>query len=217
MTTISNEQIEKLLADVSTMKVAINRNKPLLQLVVLPRHYRILIYLGSATIFALSLAAYALMAYYETFSAVPDGIRNIFYLLIAVFCALLAFLKYYKVDKSLDGINKKYTLSRIMLEFFSFRIVHVYLPVMSTMIVLIIYFSIFGNAYYIVPTISIGFGLFYNFIGSVTEIKQYLVSGYWMFFTGLLAVVYTGIAVPILLAGSIGIGLLLLALPMKED
>jgi hypothetical protein len=40
MNTINGGQIEKLLEDISSIKTVINKNKPLLQQVLMPAHFR---------------------------------------------------------------------------------------------------------------------------------------------------------------------------------
>ncbi|MBU3914923.1 hypothetical protein KKA14_05250, partial [bacterium] len=196
MSTINNEQIEKLLEDVSSIKQAINKNRSVLRHILLPRHYRLLSFLLGIIIIFHSAIYYFLVEHYGSYGLIPDGIKNVWYSVIAITWALLAFLKIYKLEKSLSKIDKKYSLSRTLFELFSFRIVHIYVPIMATLIAFIVHFANNELSYYIIPAISISFGILYNVLGAMTEIKQYLISGYWMVFIGVIAVIYTSISGP---------------------
>ncbi len=216
MSTIDNEQLEKLLEDVSSIKQAISKNKSTFRLLLLPRHYRLLSFLAGIIIILYSAIYYNFVYYFGSYNLIPDGVKNICYCVIAVTWALLAFLKFYKLENSLSKVDKKFSLSRILFEFFSFRIIHIYIPLIAILIVFIVHFANNDLSYYIVPSISIIFGVLYNILGAMVEIKQYLITGYWMVFTGIIAVVYTPVSGPIILAVSLGIGMLLFAIPSKE-
>ncbi len=216
MTTIDNSQIEKLLEDVSSIKHAISKNKSALRLILLPQHYRLLAFLIGIIIIVYSAVYYFLVEKYGSYNMIPDSIKNIGYSVIAITWALLAFLKIYKLESSLSKVDKKYSLSRTLFEFFSFRIIHIYVPLMVILVVFIVHFANNDLSYYIIPSISITFGIMYNFLGAMTEIKQYLVTGYWMASIGVFGVIYPSISGPVILAASIGIGMLLFAIPSKE-
>jgi hypothetical protein len=55
-------------------------------------------------------------------------------------------------------------------------------------------------------------GLLYNCIGSIIDIRQYLIFGYWTLVTGVLAILYPVVPALIVLAVSIGGGMLLMSL-----
>ena len=80
---------------------------------------------------------------------------------------------------------------------------------MLLIIFLAIYFIYKNIPYYIVPACSIGIGLLYNFIGSLTEIRQYLILGYWFLVTGTGVLIFNGIPAPISISLTFGGGLLI--------
>ena len=57
-----------------------------------------------------------------------------------------------------------------------------------------------------------GVGLLYNCIGSIIDIRQYLLFGYWTLVTGVLAILYPVVPALIVMAVSIGGGMLLMSL-----
>jgi len=83
-----------------------------------------------------------------------------------------------------------------------------FIPLVILTVLISVYSATHGSAYYIVPTISIGLGLLYNFFGSMTEIRQWLISGYWFLGSGILSLVFP-MPTPIAVSVSLGCGLLL--------
>ncbi len=217
MTTISNEQADKLLEDIASIKSVLKQNRSIIQLIVHPRHYQLLAVLFFISIIVFSAVFHVLMIFYGDYVSISQWIKNILYVAVAVDCAILVYIKFSMMERSIIQADEKMSLSKALFDFFTFRVVHVYVPVVLLMIILIIYFSIRNMEYYIIPTITISLGLIYNFIGGLSETKRYLLSGYWMVITGILAILYTAVPAAIVLIITLGIGVLFLALPYKEE
>jgi hypothetical protein len=170
MDTINGGQIEKLLMDISSIKSVINKNKPLLQQVLNPAHFRLFTLLAAISVIGFAMLIYFLMQHYGSFSAIPDTARYIIFAAMAADWFFMQYLKRRIFLKTGKRIDPTFTISRLLKEFFTYRIAHVYVPVMVLIIFLIIYFIYENIPYYIVPAVSIGVGFLYNFIGSFTEI-----------------------------------------------
>ncbi len=209
MDTINGGQIEKLLEDISSIKSVINKNKPLLQQILNPAHFRMFTLLAAISVIGFALLIYFLMQHYGSFSDIPRTAR---YIIFAAMAADWIFMQYLKRRIFLTTgkrIDPTFTFGRLLKEFFTYRIAHVYVPVMVLIIFLIIYFIYENIPYYIVPAVSIGVGFLYNFIGSFTEIRQYLILGYWFLITGVGVIVFNNIPAPISLSITLGCGLLI--------
>lgn len=209
MDTINGGQIEKLLEDISSIKSVINKNKPLLQQVLNPAHFRLFTLLAAISVIGFALLIYFLMQHYGSFSDIPRAAR---YVIFAAMAADWVFMQYLKRRTFLTTgkrIDPTFTIGRLLKEFFTYRIAHVYVPVMVLIIFLIVYFIYKNIPYYIVPAVSIGIGFLYNFIGSFTEIRQYLILGYWFLITGVGVIVFNNIPAPISLSITLGCGLLI--------
>lgn len=217
MVSHTKEQLDKLLENISEVKTTIQSNRSLVREVFHPRQYRILALLTSISIFIFSGTFYLLEIIYGDFLMAPVIVRYFLFFGIALSLAVLGFLKFFHLETSVTNLKKSYTLTQFLIEIYSFRIVHVYIPLMSILGVLIVYFSWLGEQRLIVPTISICIGIIHNFIGSITEIRRYLYCGYWFIFSGLVALMVTSISVCFILPGTIGIGTLLYSLPCREE
>jgi hypothetical protein len=212
MNTITESNIDKLLEDVSSIKTVINRNKPLLQRLLHPARLRLFFLLVGLNLIAICLVLFFLIQHYGFFAAIPKTGRIIIYAALAVDLVLIQIFKRKVFLSSARKIDPKLTLMGILREIFTFRIIHVYVPIVVLVILLGFYFGHHRIPYYIIPTISIGVGLLYNCIGSIIDIRQYLIFGYWTLVTGVLAILFTVVPALIVLAVSIGGGMLLMSL-----
>lgn len=111
--------------------------------------------------------------------------------------------------KSGKRIDPTFTIGRLLKEFFTDRIAHVYVPMMVLIIFISIYFIERNVPHLIVPAGAIGIGLLYNFIGSLTDIRQYLMVGYWFLISGMGVLIFNTIPVPISISVTFGCGLLI--------
>lgn len=217
MVTANDKQIDQLIEEISAIKTVIKKNKSLLRQILLPANFRLLALLTGINIILFSMIFYYLMDVYGVYAFIPGYIKLTLMIAMVVDCIFLAIMKFSNFIKSLLEIDYRYTFGRLMKEFFSFRIVHVYAPLYGLALFLCIYLAKQSNAYYIIPTISITMGLMYNSLGSIIEVKQYLLVGYWLILTGMCIVLFSSIPAPVAVSISMGCGILLFALPIKED
>ena len=105
MKTISDDQVERLLEDISEIKSVINRNKPVLQQVFNPGRYRLLSFLVGLSYIGFSLLIFFLMRHYGSFVAIPATLRIIIYVGIAADCRF--FGRFGAVSGECDGCLKR--------------------------------------------------------------------------------------------------------------
>jgi hypothetical protein len=211
MNTVTENNIDKLLEDISSIKTVINRNKPLLQRLLHPARLRLFFLLVGLNLVAICLVLFFLIQHYGYFAAIPKPGRFVIYAVLAVDLILIQIFKRRVFLSSAQKIDPKLTLMGIFKEIFTFQIIHVYVPIIVLVTILGFYFAHHRIPYYIIPTISIGVGLLYNCIGSIIDIRQYLIFGYWTLVTGVLAILFTAVPALIVLAVSIGGGMLLMS------
>jgi hypothetical protein len=212
MNTVTENNIDKVLEDISSIKTVINRNKPLLQQLLHPARLRLFFLLVGLNLIAICLVLFFLIQHYGFFAAIPKSGRFGIYAALAVNMVLIQIFKRRVFLSSAQKIDPKLTLMGILKEIFTFRIIHVYVPIVVLVTLLGFYFAHHRIPYYIVPTISIGVGLLYNFIGGIIDIRHYLIFGYWTLVTGVLAILFSVAPALIVLAVSIGGGMLLMGL-----
>ncbi|MBU2510353.1 hypothetical protein KJ966_03410 [bacterium] len=209
MTNIDKKQVEKLLEDVASIKSAIDSNRPLIKQLLLPIHFRIISLIAGMAFIVLSSLYYFLLNQYGDYSGIPIMIRTILIAIIAVLYIALIVLKRVLWVKSVKKIDQQITFGQLVKSFYRFQLIHVWIPIILLLLFVSIYLYLMDGQQYIVPIIAIGVGIIYNSIGSVTRIKQYIITGYWLIITGILPLLFPTVSALIYLALSMGCGLLL--------
>jgi hypothetical protein len=212
MENINNDQIERLLEDISSIKAVINRNRPVLKQVFLPGRFRWFMLLAGVSVIGFSMLFFFLMQYYGGFAAIPAAVRYIIYAGIVADLCFMQIWKLRRFSVSVKTVDRRLTLGWLLKEFYASRIAHLWVPLIVLILLFCIYFLINDLPQFIVPTVSIGYGLLSNFVGTLLDIRYSLVVGYWFLISGILAIIFSSIPIPIALSITIGCGLLVFSL-----
>lgn len=208
METMENEQVKRTLEDIASIKEVINRNKPIFQQLLDFTHYRLLFLLAGISVTIFSMLYYFLKGYYGSYEAIPDKLNLFIYIAIFIDWIFLGILEYRCYQYSLKKIDQSLTLRRLFKELFSNRYKHLLFTSIFLAILLIMFFSIKGIPYFIIPTLALLCGLL-CLAGTMLYIKHYFVMGYWYFITGIILLIFNTIPAPIALTISFGIGYIL--------
>ena len=208
MEIIDNEQIEKTLEDIASIKKIINRNKPIIQKLLDFTHYRLIFLLVGISVTVFSMLFYFLKGYYGSYEAIPDELNFFVYIAIFIDGIFITILEYRCYVNSLKNIDQSFTLYSLVKELFSHRYKHLVFAVLFLDILLIVFFSIKGIPYFIIPTFAILLGLLCLAV-TMLYIKHLLVMGYWWIITGIVLLIFNTIPAPIALTISFGIGYIL--------
>lgn len=155
---------------------------------------------------------------YGGLSTSPDLIRKTYGGLAALVGAALLVILVIFGSKSLRKNGGKLTGEYVWSWLFSFRVFHLLFPVRLITFIFIIHFVTEDMVYFIIPLVSLAIGLQFNFLGCITETKNYVISGYWYLTTG--AIIFLSNSIPGSLAVllSLGCGSLLFGLlPNPEE
>lgn len=217
MGAVNQDQLQRLIEDMDTIKSVLKKNAPILHQIMLPRHFRLTSLLAGLAVIVISLVYYYLMTRFGGYDAIPLSLRRLLIGLVIVAWVLLGLVKNLTWTRSLTRVDPSMTYRAAMREFFSPRVMHIYLPVMVLIVALVVFLIMVDLLYYIVPTLSIGISLVYIYLGAVTAIRLYLLTGYWCFVTGLI-VLFIPLTPPVALSLTVGCGFLLFALmPEKRS
>jgi hypothetical protein len=212
METVDEKQIEKLLEDITSIKEVISDNKPLLRQMLLPIHFRVIALIAGVAIIGLSALYYILIAQYDSYDLIPSYLQMIALGMVAVVWLAVAVLKRILWMKSMKQIDSSYTFGKLIRNLYSYQILHLWVPIMLSTLLLSLYFYYLGIPRYIVTTAAFSLGIVYNSIGSMTRITQYMLTGYWMIVTSALPLLFPDVSALIFLALSIGCAMLIFLL-----
>ena len=208
--------MDRLLEDISSIKTVINRNRPAIQQVLNFSRFRHLFMLCGLSVIGFSMLYYFLMSYYGTLDSFPALLRWSLYAAIALDAALLQIIKQKSYLKSVREIDSNLTLSWWLKELFSHRYVHICVSITVLIVFLSIFFIVQGVPYFIIPAISLCFGLL-GIASAILDIRHALTMGYWFFVTGIGTIIFSSIPAPIALSVSIGCGLLIVSILGYRD
>lgn len=211
MQTIDNDQIDTLLEDISTIKAAIHKNRSALQQVFHPARFRWFMLAAGLSIIGYAVLIHFVIQHYGGFGQIPNTLR---YLIYAAICADVVILQLWKLKRfsfSIQKVDQTLNLTWFFKEFYASRIANLWIPLIGLVVVLSIYFYMNHIPYFIVPTVSIGYGLLCNFVGTMLQIRYTLVAGYWFLISGICVIFLNFIPGLIALALTLGFGILLFA------
>ena len=119
MSQISEQEAQKLLGDIATIKSAIDKSKPVLKQLLLPEHFRIISYMSGAGIIVMSMSYYFLLKTYMQYDAIPEIIRIIMIGIIAVLALTVWILKGVLWMKSVRTVNKELNFFQMIRHLYS--------------------------------------------------------------------------------------------------
>lgn len=212
MDKLNNEQLEKLLEDISSMKAVINRNKQFLQQLLNPGRYRYYLLMLALVSISFSLVIFILMQHYGGYGVIPGTIRLWIHISIIAAVVLTQILKITIFGASALSIDKRYTFGRAFKELYSYRIAHLWVPATVAAVVLVVFFIINDIPYFIIPTVAVFYGLLSNLMGPLLGLKPALPLGYWLLGTGMITVVFNSIPAPLAVIMTYGCGMLLFSI-----
>lgn len=209
MEPVDSQRLEKMIIDIASIRSVLNKNKMILQQIMIPSFMVVVGAIGCVGIIVFCLLIHLLIGHYGSYGQIPREIRYAIYGAMAAVGVVMSVIKLRGLSVSGRQIDPEYTLRRVLKEMFSFKIVHLYLPVMSLVIFFCFYFAYREMSAMILPTILIGMGLLSNFIGMLVEIRLYLFLGYYVLGSAVVIILFPSIPVTLAIAGSLGIGYLI--------
>ena len=213
MKTIDNEQIDKVLEDIASIKEVINIDYSIIRQFLSFTHYRLISLVLGISIIGFSMLFYFLMDYYGNYGAIPAKFKWIIYIAIAISVGFITFMSLRLVWSALKKSDPSLTLSglvQIQKKYSPDWYNHVFLSTTFLFFFLIVFFIIKGIPYYIIPTNCLLYGLL-SFSHVSLGIKHSLIMGYWLFITGICLLIFNTTPAPIALSISIGVGCLIMA------
>jgi uncharacterized membrane protein YwzB len=215
MSQITQQQVDKLIGDIETIKSVISENQPILKQLLLPMHFRVISYLVGIGTITISMAYFFLLRQYGGYDAIPQAARISLLVVIICLAVTIWILKGVLWFKSVHAVNKELRFGQMLKTLYSGQILHTWIPIVFLLGTSIAYCIYAGQIRFIVPALCFGVGIIYNMIGGMIRIRQYLLTGYWLIITGVCAVIFANICSLIWLALSLGVGMLLFAFLSK--
>lgn len=208
----TEEQLESLREKISKLKQLLGPNEITLYHIFHPDNYRLITFLfGLVIILTAGVYEYCLRTW-GNYQDIPLQIRQIIIMIIALVCVLLGILKIRILLASLKKIDPNITLIGFYKKIFATSLVDLYLSILTTAILICIYLSLYGKPLFIVPVVSITFGVMFLSFRLLTSVKLYGLTGDWFLITGIAVLFFQKTSIPIAIATTIGGGMIFFAI-----
>jgi hypothetical protein len=206
-------ELNEVIADLKLIKEAVTRSDNFFRFIDTRRAMRgVMLMAGLMTTFFASLFYYFITSY-GSFLAIPQNIRIILFVLVGICWISLGFIKAGGFIKSGRAISKDMNLNRLFDEIYTSRMLSLMLPYIFVVILIIIFLCSRGQLIYIVPSLSILFGLLFVAMSPIIYFKELYLLSVWLITTGLLTLFTAAIFHPMVVLGfTFGVGFILAGL-----
>ncbi len=205
----TSRELERIAADIGYIKRAVEGASPVMQRAGASKGMAWLSLITGVAIIAIAAAYQALLIRFGTIAAAPAGLKIGMLVLIGVIVVLTGIYKQKTVLDTARKIDPAMTLGGIWRELYSYRLVHIYIPLTVLTAGLGIYVWQTGAIQLIVPVIAIGLGMMFNSIAALVRIPEMLTAGYWFLFSGCIALLYRDIPASYSVSYTLGLGFML--------
>ncbi len=189
------KRISRLEKDIEEIKRTLDRNRSMLRTLFEKTFaFLPLICFAGLACAVISLAYYGALRAFGSLEAIPAVFHWVFITLIAAAFVITALMKMLVLSREAKKLGeKRAAISMFLMVARSSVILHVFLPIVTLIVILCAVFISRGQAYYCVPICAIGCGLLWNAIGAGFSLPEYTVFGYWLIITGTASLFLTGI------------------------
>jgi hypothetical protein len=202
------DQLARLAEDLEQVRSAVNRSATVMREVMGPSHYRgLLLYAGFATL-ALCLAFHLVPLAYGGFAAAPAWLRTV--LVVATVAAVLGggVAKMLTVGRAARAVDRRLTVLAFFRRYYGPMVVHLYPPLVLTLLGVCAWLLATGRGFYVVGTIGLFSGVLMNLLGAAFRQGEYLVFGYWLLLAGAASFFVPGLTAALWFAVIFGLGCL---------
>ncbi|MDW7739052.1 MAG: hypothetical protein SCJ97_03195 [Bacillota bacterium] len=195
------QELKEVIADLQLIKEAIIKSDSIFNFIDIRKAVRSVTLIAGLIIAFFAVVSYYLGEYYESFGAVPLGIRIALYILIGLACCLVGFLKIGNFLKSARGIRNDINLDKLFSEIYTPRLLLLMIPNILVIILVTIFLCSKDLTSYIIPTLSILSGLMFLSTSPIFSLKEYNLLSMWLIATGLLSLFTAEIIHPMAVLG----------------
>lgn len=193
--------LSEVIADLTSIKEALSKSGSIFRFIDAGGVLRSILLISGVLIAAFSTSFYYLFEYYGSFVAAPAALRIAIFVLLGLSLLLIGVLKIRNFLQGARKISGDMTLYRLLEDAYTPQFVALVLPYTISIVLVIIFLSGRGLDLYIVPALSLLFGLLSISISSVFYMKEISILGVWLAATGLLTLFMAETVHPLIALG----------------
>jgi len=175
---------EELLKDLQLIREAAIKNNNILKFISVSGGIKNVALYTGIVILVFGLALLWIDSRFGSYQQLPAGIRTLIQILMAVFAAILVWVKINALLRMARKLDKDMTVIKLMKEIYTKTMSIVTLPFIISTAALCVYFSISGMTQLIVPVLSIMVSLLLVSIMTFVYIREFLAAYIWLLLSG---------------------------------
>ncbi|MBM7614467.1 hypothetical protein [Alkaliphilus hydrothermalis] len=205
------QDVKQVIDDLVFIKTAISKNSNIFKFMSITDILKTFILFSGLLIIALSSGIYFLIGKYGDFQGIPSGVKFIVYLILVVSVAAVGVFKTKTILGAAQHVNRDITVGKLFKEVYTSQSLVIMLPYIFSISMIIVFFVNNQHMEYIVPFLSIFFGLLCSSMVNIFHVKELLVLGSWLVLSGVIALLSMLSLHPLLIVNfTFGIGMLLM-------
>jgi hypothetical protein len=187
---MNDAEFEGMLRDIEGIRRAVRRNNPLLRQILASRAYAIftLVYGALIALFCLPTQFYLDRA--GSLSAIPPVWKALSWIALAVLIPAAGIFKWRLFSSRIAKTEEGSNYIAIIKAFYGGSWFHLNVPIMLAAVTGVAFTIYVGQAWYSLPICAVCFALLFNNMGTVLQRKDYLVTGWYSFVSGLVSLFF---------------------------
>jgi hypothetical protein len=208
---ISRLELDEILGDIAAIKDVIDRRRRDLHRLFAAPVFRPLYFVAGAGVIIHAFIWNHLVLRYGSYADIPSGAVKILWAVMIIQVVMQGIYKWVLAGR-LRPEAPRWGMFLILRQMYSPRIIHVFGPVMASVIIAAVMMIRLDAAYFIIPAAAVSHGVLLNFFGSLAFVREYIIGGYWFLITGLITLIFYNIPAHIAVSLSIGLGFIIMGL-----
>lgn len=180
---MDDERIERLIADIESLKKSVKRNDPMLREIVAPPGWTLFSVVAGLMISAFALPAHVLTARYGSFASIPQAWKAALFAVLAAFAVGGGIIKIVLLSRRASAMGGRGFVGAA-LAFYGGRSGHVTWPLTFVIACSAVLAFAAGHPWYALSSTGMLFGIMANYIAIRSDEKAYFAVGYWSMLTG---------------------------------
>lgn len=194
----NQREIDQLLEEFSHLKSTVMKTNRVFKFIS-SKAFRMVYLFSSLIVLAYTAAMYLLIQSFGSYANIPGPIQGIYYALLVIVIAWMGTLKVQSLKNRVEELGSTISIRQLLKEVYSWSTLITVLPFIFTMIFTIVYLVGHEKVAYLLPVLSILYGLMLVSMVSFLYLREFIVGAIW-FLTAGFAILFFMPRLPLLLA-----------------
>ena len=192
----TQEELDRLAEDLKYIKTAIQKSGSIMRWVTWKVPIRWVALVAGLLIIAIAFVVNQLQASYSDFASVPGWIQAVFFGCIALFVVIFALWKLKVITGQLRKSGNEISWWELFTEVYTRHMAVFLVPFLVTVAGMVIFLSVRGLGFYIVPVLAILMGFAFIYFAMQFLFREIYGSSFWLIVTGFICLFLDAVISP---------------------